>query len=111
MYSQLVSVILFCIYTPMSLRDRQAPVGEYRNREHLYSRIIAPFDGNPETIPHEVGGQYEGRTIRAIGVTKNIYGHRYYLIVSGDKTHARNRFEFDEKHDLISTKFLGLEGD
>jgi len=42
----------------------------------------------------------------AIGITTNIYGKRYYLVVEGDKTHARRRLEFDEKHDLISSKFL-----
>tara|TARA_B100000902_G_C27306041_1_gene915523 strand:- start:1369 stop:1656 length:288 start_codon:yes stop_codon:yes gene_type:complete len=91
------------------LRDREAPIGEYRNREHLWSRIKAPFDGSPDSIPYEVGDKYEERPILAIGVTKNVYGKRYYLIVQGDKTHARNRFEFDEKHDLISTKFLKYE--
>ena len=94
---------------PGTIRDRNAPIGEYRTREHLWSRIDAPFDGTSETIPHEVGGKYEDRPIMAIGTTKNIYGKRYYLIVQGDKTHSRQRYEFDEKHDLISSKFLGLE--
>jgi len=90
----------------MSLRDRKPPTGEYRNREHLWSRIKAPFDGTPETVPYEVGGKYDGRDIRSIGITKNIYGNRYYLIVAGDKYHAPQRFEFDEKHDMLSSKAL-----
>ena len=91
------------------LRDREAPIGEYRNREHLYSRVDLPFTGDPSTIPYDVGKKYEERPIIAIGTTKNIYGKRYYLIVQGDKTHSRQRYEFDEKHYLISSKFLGLE--
>lgn len=91
------------------LRDREAPIGEYRNREHLWSRVKLPYDGTSDSIPYEVGQKYEDRPIMAIGTTKNIYGKRYYLIVQGDKTHSRQRYEFDEKHDLISSKFLGLE--
>ena len=88
------------------LREREAPTGEYRLREHLWSRTEAKFDGTSETIPFDVGDKYDERPIIAIGITKNIYGKRYYLIVEGDKTHARRRLEFDEKHDLISSKFL-----
>ncbi len=94
---------------PGTIRDRNAPIGEYRTREHLWSRMQSPFTGDPKTIPYDVGQKYEDRPILSIGVTKNIYGHRYYLIVQGDKTHSRQRYEFDEKHDLISSKFLGLE--
>lgn len=90
----------------MSLRDRKPLTGEYREREHLWSRIKPQFDGTPETVPYEVGGKYDGREIRSIGITKNIYGKRYYLIVAGDKTHAPQRFEFDEKHDMLSSKAL-----
>ena len=88
------------------LRVREAQTGEYRLREHLWSRTEAAFDGTPETIPFDVGDKYDERPIVSIGITKNIYGKRYYLIVEGDKTHARRRLEFDEKHDLISSKFL-----
>ena len=88
------------------LRDREAPTGEYRLREHLSSRTEAKFDGTSDTIPFDVGDKYDERPIVAIGITKNIYGKRYYLVVEGDKTHARRRLEFDEKHDLISSKFL-----
>ena len=88
------------------LRDREAPTGEYRLREHLWSKTELPFDGTSETIPFDVGDKYDEIPIVAIGITKNIYGKRYYLVVEGYKTHARRRFEFDEKHDLISSKFL-----
>ena len=88
------------------LRDREAPTAEYSLREHLWSRTEAAFDGPPETIPFDVGDKYDESPIVSIGITKNIYGKRYYLIVEGDKTHARRRLEFDEKHDLISSKFL-----
>jgi len=88
------------------LRDREAPTGEYRLREHLWSRTEARFDGSSDTIPFDVGDKYDDRPIISIGITKNIYGKRYYLIVEGDKAHARRRLEFDEKHDLISSKFL-----
>ena len=88
------------------LREREAPTGEYRLREHLWSRTEAKFDGTIDTIPFDVGDKYDERPIVSIGITKNIYGKRYYLIVEGDKTHARRRLEFDEKHDLISSKFL-----
>ncbi len=88
------------------LRDREAPTGEYRLREHLWSKTLTPFDGTSESIPYDVGDKYDDRPVVTIGMTKNIYGKRYYLIVEGDKTHARRRLEFDEKHDLISSKFL-----
>ena len=88
------------------LREREAPTGEYRLREHLWSRTEAKFDCTSDTIPFDVGDKYDERPIVAIGITKNIYGKRYYLVVEGDKTHARRRLEFDEKHDLISSKFL-----
>ena len=88
------------------LRDREAPTGEYSLREHLWSKTLTPYNGTAETIPYDVGDKYDDRPIVAIGMTKNIYGKRYYLIVDGDKTHARRRLEFDEKHDLISSKFL-----
>ena len=82
----------------MCIRDRL--------REHLWSKTLTPFNGTSESIPYDVGDKYDERPIVAIGMTKNIYGKRYYLIVEGDKTHARRRLEFDEKHDLISSKFL-----
>ena len=88
------------------LRDRVAPTGEYRLREHLWSKTLQPFDGTSESIPYDVGDKYDDRPIVAIGMTKNVYGKRYHLVVEGDKTHARRRMEFDEKHDLISSKFL-----
>ena len=88
------------------LSDREAPTGEYRLRELLWSKTLTPYNGTSETIPYDVGDKYDDRPIVAIGMTKNIYGKRYYLIVEGDKAHARRRLEFDEKHDLISSKFL-----
>ena len=51
---------------PGTIRDRNEPIGEYRTREHLWSRIDAPFDGTSETIPHEVGGKYEDRPILSL---------------------------------------------
>ena len=48
---------------PGTIRDRNAPIGEYRTREHLWSRMQAPFTGDPKTIPYEVGKKYEDRPI------------------------------------------------
>ena len=80
------------------LRDREAPTGEYRLREHLWSKTETPFNGTSETIPFDVGDKYDDRPIVAIGITKNVYGKRYYLIVEGDKTHARRRLELSLIH-------------
>ena len=64
------------------LRDREAPTGEYRLREHLWSKTELPFDGTSETIPFDVGDKYDERPIVAIGITKNIYGKSCLLYTS-----------------------------
>ena len=78
---------------------------ELRAQEHVNSRQFhIRFDGTAETCPYKVGELYDGRTIISLGVSSNVYGQSYHLIVERDKTHLRTKFVFDEKHDLKFTK-------
>lgn len=82
-------------------------ISEARSQEHINASINhVKFNGSPETIPYEVGDLYDDRKILAIGCTKNLYGNYYHLIVDGDRTHMKSKFEFDEDHNLRLTKPL-----
>jgi hypothetical protein len=80
---------------------------EARKLEHIDSRINhVLFDGTMDTCPYVTGDLYEGRPILGISMSKTVYGWNYSLVVEGDQTHAKTRFTFDQKHDLIFTKPL-----
>jgi len=80
---------------------------EARQREHINSTINhVEFDGSAETLPHKVGGLYDGREILGIATKDTAYGKNYDLVVQGDDTHVITRFTFNHKHDLIFTKPL-----
>ena len=92
----------------MPLQNKSSSIGtssEQRQQEHVDSRQFhVPFNGTMETCPWKVGDIYDTRPIISIGVTQNVYGHSYHLIVERDKTHLRTKFQFDSKHDLKFSK-------
>jgi len=80
---------------------------EARKLEHADSKLNPIlFDGTLDTLPYRSGDSYDGREVLSIGITSTLYGNQYHLIVAGDDTHAKTRFVFDKKHDLVFTKPL-----
>jgi hypothetical protein len=92
----------------MPLQNKASSIGtssELRKQEHADSyQFHVDFDGTMETCPYKVGDIYNERPIIAIGLSSNVYGQYYHIIVERDKTHLRMKFQFDQKHDLKFAK-------